>query len=467
MGTPHPLPLALVPPGSQESAADPGEEAGQLHPLGSRQHPGGPVPQVPIPAVRTPRQRPHDGKPHQHLLRECLCSARLPAGPRRGSGPAGGPVGPVPTLVPGAGPGAGWQPAEVGPPARGTPLTPRCSPAVRADVPAVRQAAQAGGLPGAVPQGGHLQGQLRRAGQLPGDRAAADRRVPRGHAPRLHLLGHAGAVSAGTGDGRVPRHLRARQRGSSWPLPTFRTPRRCPAALLSDAAPETRGGGTASASPRPRDGAGGTLRPREQRTLRGDESGPGHAALGGCGSVAGTAPAGGRSRVRAWGTGCIYIFVGYFALIKAVPALTLPARLLERAAAAAGPEGWRGVPVPTGCGARPPQEGGPEGPGSSPGRAEPVPLAQSSVVTPNTGGPSQEHRAVPAAPAAPAAPRQGRQYRGTRSQAEAWPAPLVSCQRAQRAAWCRRPCHRDLLGRVPPVPPVPPRCRPRCTPGGV
>lgn len=27
----------------------------------------------------------------------------------------------------------------------------------------------------------------------------------------------------------------------------------------------------------------------------------------------------------AWGTGCIYIFVGYFALIKAVPALMLPA----------------------------------------------------------------------------------------------------------------------------------------------
>lgn len=35
---------------------------------------------------------------------------------------------------------------------------------------------------------------------------------------------------------------------------------------------------------------------------------------------------------QAWGTGCIYIFVGYFALIKAVPALTLPPRLLERAA---------------------------------------------------------------------------------------------------------------------------------------
>ena len=35
---------------------------------------------------------------------------------------------------------------------------------------------------------------------------------------------------------------------------------------------------------------------------------------------------------QAWGTGCIYIFVGYFALIKAVPALMLPARLLERAA---------------------------------------------------------------------------------------------------------------------------------------
>lgn len=28
---------------------------------------------------------------------------------------------------------------------------------------------------------------------------------------------------------------------------------------------------------------------------------------------------------QAWGTGCIYIFVGYFALIKAVPALMLPA----------------------------------------------------------------------------------------------------------------------------------------------
>lgn len=35
---------------------------------------------------------------------------------------------------------------------------------------------------------------------------------------------------------------------------------------------------------------------------------------------------------QAWGTGCIYIFVGYFALIKAVPALTPPAQLLEQAA---------------------------------------------------------------------------------------------------------------------------------------
>lgn len=67
------LPLAaLIPPGSQESAADPGEEAGQLHPLGSCQHPGGFVPQVPLPAVCTPCQRPHDGKPHQHLLGEFL-----------------------------------------------------------------------------------------------------------------------------------------------------------------------------------------------------------------------------------------------------------------------------------------------------------------------------------------------------------------------------------------------------------
>lgn len=35
---------------------------------------------------------------------------------------------------------------------------------------------------------------------------------------------------------------------------------------------------------------------------------------------------------QAWGTGCIYIFVGYFALIKAAPALTLPPRLPTRAA---------------------------------------------------------------------------------------------------------------------------------------
>lgn len=69
------------------------------------------------------------------------------------------------------------------------------SAAVREDVPAVRQAAKARGLPGAVPQGGHLQGQLWRAGQLSRGGAAAGGRVQRGHAARLHLLGNAGAVN--------------------------------------------------------------------------------------------------------------------------------------------------------------------------------------------------------------------------------------------------------------------------------
>lgn len=80
---------ALIPPGSQESAADPGEETGQLHPLGSCQHPGGFIPQVPLPALGTPCQRPHDGKPHQHLLGECfplhrwgpICSSHIPSLP--------------------------------------------------------------------------------------------------------------------------------------------------------------------------------------------------------------------------------------------------------------------------------------------------------------------------------------------------------------------------------------------------
>ncbi|XP_061033092.1 tubulin gamma-2 chain isoform X2 [Eubalaena glacialis] len=86
--------------GPQEPAEDPGTEVGQLHPLGPSQHPGGPVQEVALPAFCPQGQRAHDGQPHQHLL------------------------------------------------------------ALRADLSPVRQAAEAGGLPGAVPQGGHLQGEL-------------------------------------------------------------------------------------------------------------------------------------------------------------------------------------------------------------------------------------------------------------------------------------------------------------------
>uniref|UniRef100_A0A7N5P3Y1 Tubulin gamma chain n=1 Tax=Ailuropoda melanoleuca TaxID=9646 RepID=A0A7N5P3Y1_AILME len=55
-------------PGPQESAEDPGTEAGQLHPLGPCQHPGGPVEEVSLPAFSAPGQWAHDGQPHQHLL---------------------------------------------------------------------------------------------------------------------------------------------------------------------------------------------------------------------------------------------------------------------------------------------------------------------------------------------------------------------------------------------------------------
>lgn len=57
-------------PGPQEPAADPGTEAGQLHPLGPSQHPGGPVKEVALPAFCPQGQWAHDGQPHQHLLRE-------------------------------------------------------------------------------------------------------------------------------------------------------------------------------------------------------------------------------------------------------------------------------------------------------------------------------------------------------------------------------------------------------------
>eukprot|EP00074_Homo_sapiens_P109907 XP_024306468.1 tubulin gamma-2 chain isoform X7 [Homo sapiens] len=55
-------------PGPQEPAEDPGTEVGQLHPVGPRQHPGGPVEEVSLPALGPPGQRAHDGQPHQHLL---------------------------------------------------------------------------------------------------------------------------------------------------------------------------------------------------------------------------------------------------------------------------------------------------------------------------------------------------------------------------------------------------------------
>uniref|UniRef100_A0A8C0R043 Tubulin gamma chain n=1 Tax=Canis lupus dingo TaxID=286419 RepID=A0A8C0R043_CANLU len=58
------------PPGAQESAEDPGTQAGQLHPLGPCQHPGGPVKEVSLPAFGPPGQWAHDGQPYQHLLGE-------------------------------------------------------------------------------------------------------------------------------------------------------------------------------------------------------------------------------------------------------------------------------------------------------------------------------------------------------------------------------------------------------------
>lgn len=64
-------PISLPTPGPQEPAEDPGKEIGQLHPLGPRQHPGGPVKEVSLPALSPPGQRAHDGQPHQYLFGKC------------------------------------------------------------------------------------------------------------------------------------------------------------------------------------------------------------------------------------------------------------------------------------------------------------------------------------------------------------------------------------------------------------
>lgn len=54
--------------GAQEPAENQREEAGQLHPLGTRQHPSGPVKEVPLPALRPSRQRADDGQSHEHFF---------------------------------------------------------------------------------------------------------------------------------------------------------------------------------------------------------------------------------------------------------------------------------------------------------------------------------------------------------------------------------------------------------------
>lgn len=59
--------------GAQKPPKDPGAKTRQLHPLGSRQHPGGLVQEVPVPALGPPSQRPDDGQPHQYLV--CKCSS--------------------------------------------------------------------------------------------------------------------------------------------------------------------------------------------------------------------------------------------------------------------------------------------------------------------------------------------------------------------------------------------------------
>lgn len=216
-------------------------------------------------------------------------------------------------------------------------------------MPAVRQTAQARGFPGAVPQGGHLQGQLRRAGQLPGDRAAADRRVSRGHAPRLHLLGHAGTVSAPAGDRKVPWPPPRTPAGLVSAVPTFVTPQRCLARQSRSRRAPLRGAPSLLACPGPGQDWGscalcweGTSACGSNTCWKEEESDPGAGNRPGPLSWVHTNPRGQRLRVaelvlalgrslvplwpdQAWGTGCIYIFVGYFALIKAVPALMLPA----------------------------------------------------------------------------------------------------------------------------------------------
>lgn len=50
--------------GSQVPPTDPGAEAGRLHPVGPRQHPGGAVPQVTLRADRPPRVGADAGQPH-------------------------------------------------------------------------------------------------------------------------------------------------------------------------------------------------------------------------------------------------------------------------------------------------------------------------------------------------------------------------------------------------------------------
>lgn len=66
-----PAPSLVLPDsrtGAQKSPKDSGEETGQLHSLGSRQHPGGFVEEVAVPAVGPPSQRFDDGQSHKYLL---------------------------------------------------------------------------------------------------------------------------------------------------------------------------------------------------------------------------------------------------------------------------------------------------------------------------------------------------------------------------------------------------------------
>lgn len=161
-------------------------------------------------------------------------------------------------------------------------------------------------------------------------------------------------MSAPPGDRKVPRPPPRTPAGLVSAVPTFITPQHCLARQSCSVEGPLRGACSSSAgdSPTVCPGPGqdwgscweGTSACGSSTCCKEEESDPGAGNRPGPPELGAHNPRGQRLRVaelvlalgrslvppwpdQAWGTGCIYIFVGYFALIKAVPALMLPARL--------------------------------------------------------------------------------------------------------------------------------------------